>query len=77
MSEGVIVIRKPSVYQSRLTKHWIVDEWGGFSGRDLEVSSSQHRQGWRRFEDAIADALTKFRCLPGPGVPRQEPTPPA
>lgn len=58
----IVVWRKPRVYRSALTGHWIVDE-SGRPNPGARGGHSQGRQGWRRWPDAVADALTKVRVM--------------
>ena len=52
-----VVTRKPSVYQSTLTGHWIVDEYGS------KEHPGSKRQGWRNHKDALADAASKVHVM--------------
>lgn len=59
-----VVIREAAVYQSDLTGHWIVDEFG------TKENPGSRRQAWRSKEDADADAATKAYVIE---VPDEQP----
>lgn len=50
---------KISVYRSALTGHWIVDTMGTKGS----PSDGYHRQGFRKFADALSDAVEKSEKL--------------
>jgi hypothetical protein len=48
------MILRPTVYQSRVNGHWVVDALGGTAERPTQ--GIQHRQGFFHWADAVAQA---------------------